>query len=33
MKWILQEGVDFKPYGPNQRGTYYTQLFQVRTPL
>lgn len=30
MKWLRQEGVDFKPYGPNERGTYYTQIFQVR---
>jgi hypothetical protein len=30
MKWIQEEGVDFKPYGPNERGTYYTQMFQVR---
>ena len=29
MKWIQQEGVDFKPFGPNNRGTYYTQIFQV----
>jgi len=29
MKWLQQEGVDFKPFGPNNRGTYYTQMFQV----
>ncbi|TFJ87285.1 hypothetical protein NSK_001617 [Nannochloropsis salina CCMP1776] len=29
MKWILREGVDFQPEGPNSRGSTFTQLFQV----
>jgi len=29
MKWILREGIDFQPEGPNSRGSTFTQLFQV----
>lgn len=29
MKFLLKEGVDFQPMGPNARGSYHVQAFQA----